>query len=122
MTTFIFLLYSSFLAWNVANPEELVRVYIPVNKSDPTFQAWRSEATDRLQTTQASFLGLGLGTFILVVCFILFQDKLVSTTLSKFPLHVTSKDIVDDFGTDNKKDDNMTDQTSENHEGINAEL
>ena len=122
MTTFIFLLYSYFLAWNVANPEELVRVYVPVNKSDPTFQAWRSEATDRLQTTQASFLGLGLGTFILVVCFILFQDKLVSTTLSKFPLHVTSKDIVDDFGTDNKKDDNMTDQTSENHEGIKAEL
>ena len=49
---------------------------MPVNKRDPTFQVWRSEKIYRLHTTLACFLGLGLDTFILVIGFTLFQDKL----------------------------------------------
>ena len=49
---------------------------MPVNKRDPTFQVWRSEKIYRLHTTLACFLGLGLDTFILVIGFTLFKDKL----------------------------------------------
>ena len=98
---------------------------MPVNKSDPAFQAWRSKTTDRIHTTSAGFLGLGLFTFILAICFTLFQDKLVTTILSKFPLKITSEEIVADNSIENEEKANTKYETAERammtDEGINAE-
>ena len=122
MTTFIFLLYSSSVACHVANPEDLSKIFVSVNKSDPAFQAWISEKTARLQATSACFLGLGACTFILVIGFILLQDKLVTTTFSRFPEQITSEDIGADLGTENEKKKKPKDQNAENQARINAEL
>ena len=122
MTTFIFLLYSFSVACHVANPEDLSKIFVSVNKSDPAFQAWMSERTARLQTTSACFLGLGVCTFILVIGFILLQDKLVTTTISKFPEQITLEDIGADLGTENEKKKKPKDQNAENQARINAEL
>ena len=118
MATFFFLLFSSSLAWHVANPEELSKIYVPVNESDPSIQAWRSETTDRLQTISASFLGLGFITFILVICFILFQEKLVATILSNFPRKLSSDDTMADHGAESGKKKYTKDQKAEYHEEV----
>ena len=122
MTMFIFLLYSSSVACHVANPEDLSKIFVSVNKSDPTFQAWMSEKTARLQTISACFLGLGVCTFILVISFILLQDKLVTTTISKFPGQITLEDIGADLSTENEKKKKPKDQNTDNQARINAEL
>ena len=118
MATFFFLLFSSSLAWHVANPEELSKIYVPVNESDPSIQAWRSETTDRLQKISASFLGLGFITFILVICFILFQEKLVATILSNFPRKLSSDDTMADHGAESGKKKYTKDQKAEYHEEV----
>ena len=80
------------------------------------------EKTARLQTTSACFLGLGVCTFILVIGFILLQDKLVTTTISEFPEQITLEDIGADLGTENEKKKKPKDQNAENQDRINAEL
>ena len=128
MTTFVFLLYSSSLAWHIANPEELTKINRN-RKSDLTFQEWRSETTDRLQVTAACFLGLGLFTFILVICFILFQDKLVTTALSKFSLKNSEDkgDAIIEIGQiqtlneDNKEEEEEKEERGEEEDGVNKD-
>ena len=72
--------------------------------------------------TSNHFLGLGVCTFILVIGFILLQDKLVTTTISKFPEQITLEDIVADHSTENEKKKKLKDQNAEDQARINAEL
>ena len=93
MTTFLFLLYYSSLVWHVANPEQLTEMPSHVSVNIPTFLEWRSEIAGRLQTASACLLQLGLFTFFLAIYFSLYQDRLVTTILSKFPLKTSHEDI-----------------------------
>ena len=91
---------SSSLVWHIAIPERLTEIpsHVSVNKSDPTFLEWRSETADRLQTASACLLQLGLFTFVLAICFSLYQDRLVTTILPKFPLKTSQENISTDKG------------------------
>ena len=60
------------------------------------------------------------GLHILVIGFILLQDKLVTTTISKFPEQITLEDIVADLGTENEKKKKPKDQNAENQARINV--
>ena len=122
MTTFIFLLYSSSVACHVANPEDLSKIFVSVNKSDPTFLEWRSETADQLQTASACLLQLGLFTFVLAICFTLYQDRLVTTILSKFPRKTSQEDNSTGLDIQNEKHGDTKNEVLANHEEIIAEL
>ena len=124
MTTFLFLLYSSSLVWHVANPEQLTEIpsHVSVNKSDPTFLEWRSETADQLQTASACLLQLGLFTFVFAICFTLYQDRLVTTILSKFPLKTSQEDNSTGLDIQKEKHGDTKNEVVANHEEIIAEL
>ena len=121
MTTFLFLLL--LLLARLA-PEQLTEIpsHVSVNKSGHTFLEWRSETADQLQTASACLLQLGLFPFLSTIFFSLYQDRLVTTILSKFPQKNSQEDISTGLDIQNEKHRDTKDEVLGYHEGIIAEL
>ena len=84
MTSFIFLLLSSFLAWIIKNPDPdwTSRIDTGSEADFNLYKKWATETSARLQITGITCLVIGWVTFPLIVCQVFYQKEYVANIVS----------------------------------------
>ena len=84
MTSFIFLLLSSFLAWIIKNPDPdwTSRIDTGSEADFNLYKKWATETSVRLQITGITCLVIGWVTFPLIVCQVFYQKEYVANIVS----------------------------------------
>lgn len=84
MTVFIFLLFSSSLAWVIATPEKGSLVNWAKESTEGIYKDWASASVARLQTSSIACLLVGFPTSLFVICLLLFQNKFVEKVVDDY--------------------------------------